>query len=89
MEGIFHRFEELESVILFGSRAMGNFKRGSDVDLVLVGTLVTEDTMFQVHHALEEETLLPYFFDIVAFEKIGSSDLLKHIDEHGKLIYQQ
>ena len=41
MEGIFHRFEELESVILF------------------------------------------------AFEKIGSSDLLKHIDEHGKLIYQQ
>ena len=86
---VFRFFKEVESVILFGSRAMGNFKRGSDVDLALLGLRVDEKTLFQVHHKLEEETLLPYFFDVLIYEKVTNSDLLKHIDKYGKIIYKK
>jgi uncharacterized protein len=88
MSEVFKRFPSIEKVILFGSRAMGNHKPGSDVDLALMGK-VNEDTLFQVHEALEEETLLPYFFDVIAYEEINNPALKEHIDDYGKAIYKK
>ncbi|MFD1677945.1 nucleotidyltransferase domain-containing protein [Alicyclobacillus fodiniaquatilis] len=82
------KFPEIERAILFGSRAMGNYKRGSDVDLAIVGEKVTHKTLVELNEWLNEIFPLPYVFDILHYQTILNQELQKHIDTHGKLIYQ-
>lgn len=82
-------FEEIESAILFGSRAMGNNKKGSDVDIAIRGKKVTDQIIFQLDDLLNEVYPLPYFFDIVHFEKITNQNLVEHIKTYGKILYQK
>jgi len=81
------RLPELEEVLLYGSRAMGNFKRGSDVDLAIKGENVTDQVCNRLHYQLNEETLLPYFFDVTNYAQISNPALKEHIDHEGKLFY--
>ena len=55
------RFDEIGEVVLFGSRAKGNYKPGSDVDLAVKGDRVTRRTIAQLANCLNEEKPLPYF----------------------------
>jgi predicted nucleotidyltransferase len=80
-------FPEVEEVILFGSRAKGNFKPGSDVDIAVKGEKVTHTTIIQLSSYLNEETVLPYFFDVIQIEKITNKALLEHVNRVGKNIY--
>ncbi|WP_059172389.1 nucleotidyltransferase domain-containing protein [Bacillus sp. FJAT-27445] len=82
-------FSEIDTAYIFGSRAMGNYKRGSDVDIAISGKGVTEKTLFQVYDLLNEEYPLPYFFDVVIYEDIKNEELKRHIDTVGKKIYQR
>ena len=59
------QYPEIEQIVLFGSRALGNAKKGSDVDLAVVGTQVTQSLVDKFHTTLGEDTLFPYFFDVV------------------------
>lgn len=79
--------KKIESAYIFGSRAKGNFKNGSDVDIALKGKLLDRSIINHISYILNEETLMPYKFDIVNYDKIKSDELLSHIDRIGKLIY--
>jgi predicted nucleotidyltransferase len=78
---------EIEEVILFGSRAKGKFNKASDIDLAVKGAGVTDHTVLKLSARLNEELPLPYFFDIVRYESVGSRDLVEHIDRVGAVIY--
>jgi len=78
---------EIEQAAIFGSRAAGNYKRGSDVDLVIYGYLVTGDIVSRLSCLLNEELPLPYFFDILHYESISNEQLKSNIDVQAKLIY--
>lgn len=80
-------FPSVQTAVLFGSRAKGTFSRGSDVDLAVKGCSETE--VIAVSATLNEEVPLPYFFDVVACERISSPDLLEHIHRVGVIIYEQ
>lgn len=80
-------FEEIDRAIIFGSRAMGNYKKGSDIDLVISGEAVTRKTLFELNELLNEEYPLPYFFDLLIYDEINNENLKKHIDTVGKEIY--
>ena len=67
----------VEKIILFGSRAKGNYKKGSDVDLAIIG----DERKFSYY--LNEETNLPYFFDVVNLKKLND-EILEHIKRVGK-----
>lgn len=82
-------FKEIDKAYIFGSRSMGNYKRGSDVDIAISGENVTGKTLFQVDDLLNEEYPLPYFFDVVIYEEIRNEELKRHIDTVGKLIFQR
>jgi predicted nucleotidyltransferase len=84
----FQHVAELESVVLFGSRAKGTALRGSDVDLALKGKLVTDRTVRRLVNALEESAL-PYFFDIAIYQSIQNQDLIDHIDRVGVELYRK
>ncbi|MBL4655029.1 MAG: nucleotidyltransferase domain-containing protein [Bacteroidia bacterium] len=80
---VFSEFPEIKEIIVFGSRAMGNYKNGSDVDIVVKGEHVTSDILVKIQTTLNQETPLPYFFDVIHFDKITNNDLIVHIQEHG------
>ena len=80
---------EVEEAILFGSRAMGNYKKGSDVDIALIGEKVDRKILRRLSDDLNEEYPLPYFFDIVNYNDISNEELKKHIDSVGKTIYKR
>jgi len=70
--------EDVKKAILFGSRAKGNYKEGSDIDLAIVGDEK------KLNYILNEETNIPYFFDILNLEKISNENLKEHIKRVGK-----
>jgi restriction endonuclease S subunit len=73
-------------VILYGSRAKGNYKDGSDIDITLLGKQLTLKTVYALEEALDE-LYLPYTFDISIFTQIDNDDLIKHILRVGKTFY--
>lgn len=81
------RWEEIEKAHIFGSRAMGNYKNGSDVDLALYGPKITGEILLKVGTLLNEEFPLPYHFDLVHYETTDNMDLKRHIDQEGKIFY--
>ncbi|MGB3312067.1 MAG: nucleotidyltransferase domain-containing protein [Nodosilinea sp.] len=56
------QFNEIDQAVLFGSRAKGNYKQGSDVDLALKGDRITHRTVAALADCLNEDKPLPYFF---------------------------
>ncbi|PKQ64418.1 DNA polymerase III subunit beta [Labilibaculum filiforme] len=78
------KLPEIQEAILFGSRAMGNYKIASDVDLCIKGSKINSQIVLSLRELLEEEYSLPYFFDVVHYEQITNEELRRHIDEKGK-----
>ena len=89
LRNIFSEFENIEKVILYGSRAKGDYKSGSDIDLTLVGRELTlANCLYPVIDRIEM-LLLPYMVDLSIFTQINNPDLIEHIDRAGKIIYQR
>ena len=61
---VLSRFSEVQEAVLFGSRAKGNYNRGSDIDIAVKGT-ISKDVLSALLVAFDE-TVLPYFVDIVS-----------------------
>jgi predicted nucleotidyltransferase len=80
---------KIESAYLFGSRAKGNYRHGSDVDIVLKGKQLDHNIINRISYILNEETLMPYRFDIVNYDKIKNRELLSHISRNGKIIFSK
>ena len=85
---VFKKFPNIQEAVLFGSRAMGTSKPGSDVDIALKGQVTLRDVA-HVKAQLEEETPLPYLFDVVDYRAIETPAFKEHIDKHGKSIYRR
>lgn len=88
IQEVFSRYEEIKEAVIFGSRAKGTQRPGSDVDVALKGSggnLVAT----AVGAILNEESCLPYFFDIIDYQSIDNEALIEHINRVGKVIYRK
>jgi type I restriction enzyme S subunit len=85
---LFARFPEIEKAILYGSRAKGNFKTGSDIDLTLCGEALTSDLCSTIASALDD-LLLPYTIDLSVFNELNHEELREHIERVGVLFYER
>jgi len=81
-------YPEVEKALLYSSRAKGNFKPGSDVDLTLLGTGLTSKILGQIQAELEDGPL-PYTFDLSILAQITQADLLDHIRRVGVVFYEK
>jgi len=84
LESALGKYVEIEDARIFGSRAMGNFRNGSDIDLAIFGTRIDGSIVRHLSVALNEESSLPYHVDIVAFELCENEHLKEHIRRYGK-----
>ncbi len=74
---------EIEQAWIFGSRALGNYKKGSDIDLAIAGKTVNFDVVSKLHRMLNDELNIPYFVDVVDFNDVKSQELKQHIQNKG------
>jgi type I restriction enzyme, S subunit len=79
---------EVEEAIIFGSRAMGTYKNGSDIDIALKGEKITFDTISTIRLRLDELPYL-YMYDIIDYKKISNPAVNAHIDELGITFYKK
>ena len=85
---IFEAYPEIESVVLYGSRAKGNFKPGSDIDLVLTGTKLTDRILLDIRAELRDSNV-PYVCDVIAECEVRDADLKQEIKTTGQLFYER
>jgi uncharacterized protein len=83
---IFRDTSEVEEVILYGSRAKGTHRPGSDIDLAVKGPELTHSLFIDLLIILDELDLL-YRIDVVRYESIKNQDLLDHIRRVGVRVY--
>lgn len=78
---------EIERAAVFGSRAKGSYRPGSDVDIAIYGEGVTFETLASLHAALEDESPMPYLFDVVDLTHSTHLALKDHVERVGRVIY--
>ena len=86
--GVFEQFPEIEKAVLYGSRAKGNFKTGSDIDLTLYGEKLSSSLLADIADSLDD-LLLPYTIDLSIFEQLNHAKLREHIERVGVVFYEK
>lgn len=79
---------EIDKVLIYGSRAIGNYRTGSDIDLTLFGEALTYQQLNRIELELDE-LLLPYSIDLSLFKQIDNQALIDHINHVGKVFYKK
>ena len=88
IQGVLARFVEVDKAVLYGSRAKGNYRAGSDIDLTLYGPALSFDQLGRIANELDD-LLLPYTIDLSIFGQLGDSELREHIERAGKVFYKR
>ena len=86
IQHVFARYPEVEKVLLYGSRAKGNYKPASDIDLTLLGKNINNTLLNKISWELDD-LLLPYTFDLSLFDHLSNIALLDHIERVGVIFY--
>ena len=85
---VFKEHSKIAEVILYGSRAKGNYKPGSDIDLTFIGKELTLHELNGISLALDD-LLLPFTFDLSIYSQIDNTELIGHIKRVGITIYKK
>ena len=88
LKNVYSQYPEVEQAIIFGSRAKGNFKPASDIDIALKGATLNSTLLNKISNALQDSTL-PYTFDLVRFQQITNKELIDHIERVGKILFEK
>ncbi len=88
IHSVFKKYPEIEEGILYGSRAKGNYREGSDIDITLKGKAITEQIRSDVWLDLDD-LMTPYLFDISDFKTLQSTSLIEHINRIGLIFYKK
>ena len=88
MQAVLAACPEVDKAVLYGSRAKGNYKTGSDIDLTLYGTGLTLTVLHKIENEFDD-LLLPYKVDSSLFEQITDPDVIDHVRRVGVVFYEK
>ena len=88
LHGVLARFPAIEKALLYGSRARGNHKPGSDIDLTLCGRSLTSEQLAVIASELDD-LLLPYTLDLSILDRLDHADLRQIIAREGVVFYER
>lgn len=80
-------FPKVGEAILYGSRAKGSYRLGSDIDLTLKGNELSYQDLLNIELALDD-LLLPYKIDLSLHHQLDNPQLIDHIARVGKPFYK-
>ena len=82
------RHPEVNRAVLYGSRAKGSYRPGSDIDLTLFGDRLNDTSLMRLRNELDD-LLLPYKLDLSAFATLTYPELIDHIRRVGVVLYER
>jgi predicted nucleotidyltransferase len=88
INSVFENYDCVIKAILYGSRAKGNYRNGSDIDLTLIGADIDLSTLMKIENELDD-LLLPHKIDLSILHKIENPDLKDHINRVGEVFYEK
>ena len=88
IRSVFQSFPEVKTVHVFGSRAKGNYRLGSDIDLAIMNKGVNSTVLSRLIWKFEESNL-PYNVDLVDFTKLTKQEFIDHIKRVGIPFFNQ
>src|SRR6266498_99969 len=88
IQKVFEGNSKIDEVIIFGSRAKGNFKEGSDIDFAVKGRKINFDDILSLTGKLDELNL-SYKIDLLDYATINDKDVIEHIDRVGVVFYER
>lgn len=86
INGVFSQWAQIKRAVLYGSRAKGTYKRGSDIDLVLYGDGLVPEDLAKIEDQLDD-LFLPYEIDLSIFHCLDHDELKAHIHRVGVVFY--
>jgi predicted nucleotidyltransferase len=88
IRAVFEKQPKVEKAILYGSRAIGNYKNGSDIDLMVEGKQLRLEDLLEIMVRLDDLEL-PYKFDLSDRKSILDNELLEHVERVGIIFYRK
>lgn len=88
IQKVLEKYPEVEKAILYGSRAKGNYRAGSDIDLTLIGQNLNLTILQKIENELDD-LFLPYKIELSIYHHIQNESLLEHIKRVGKIFYEK
>lgn len=88
LNSVFLRHKGINSVLVYGSRAKGNYRPGSDIDLTIKGDALEFAELMQIEDQIDD-LFLPYTVDLSQYAQLSNIDLIEHIDRVGVVIYDR
>lgn len=82
LRGVLRAHPEVECAVIYGSRARGDYSNGSDIDLTLMGTRLTDAVLHRI--AMEMDDLpIPHTVDLSIRSCLRNPALIRDIDKQG------
>lgn len=88
IQNAFAENAKVDKAIVFGSRAKGNYKEGSDIDIAIIGMDLNFDDTLSLHQKFDDLNI-PYKIDLINYHTIKEPDLKDHIDRVGIELYSR
>ena len=89
INSIFAQYPQIHQVLVYGSRATGNYRPGSDIDMTISqGENLSTDILFKLMNDFDD-SILPFFVDLSIFSQLTEPALIQHIQRVGRVIYQR
>ena len=87
LQDVFRHYENIEKVLIFGSRSKGNFRAGSDIDLAVIGKGIDYNQLLSILCEIDDLELL-YSVDLLDYQKKKGTPIGDHIDRVGQIFYE-
>lgn len=88
IQGVFKKHNEVKKVLIFGSRAKGNFRPGSDIDLAVCGNNIDYNLLLKIGCEIDNLELL-YGVDLIDYQAKKNTPIGEHIDRVGRVFYEK
>lgn len=81
------KYDEIEKALVFGSRARGDYKKTSDIDIAIFSDNITSTRLNLLRNDFDELDII-YTVDVVDFQKLSKEELKNNIINDGIVIFQ-
>lgn len=88
LNSVFAQHNAIDSVVIYGSRAKGNYRVGSDIDLTIKGGEIPFAEFMKIENQIDD-LMLPYTVDLSQYHQLGNVALIEHIDLVGVEIFSR
>jgi len=88
LNSVFKQHGAIDLVLIYGSRAKGNYRPGSDIDLTIKGSVLEFAELMQIEDQIDD-LFLPYTVDLSQYNQLTNAGLIAHIDRVGVVIYDK